>query len=99
MTSSDEARALLARVTTLLAEEHLQQHIDDPITRACDSFECPPTPEYSETEFRHLIADFWRHVWRQMAGQDPGLTVAWAKRSPCWRRDTGARTAMVTTGR
>ena len=76
MSNSDQARALLARVTTLLAEEHLQQRIDDPITIARDSFECPQTPEYSEKEFRHLIADFWRRMWRHMAGQDPGLTVA-----------------------
>ena len=76
MTSSDEAQALLSRVTTLLTEEHLQQRIDDPITIARDSFECLQIPEYSEKEFHSLIANFWRHMWRQTVGQDPGLTVA-----------------------
>jgi hypothetical protein len=58
----DLAADLLQRLTDLLADETMQQRIDEPIDDAAAAFKCPQTEERSQAEFHHVIALFLAHL-------------------------------------
>jgi hypothetical protein len=83
MTNSEpikrRAAEILDRVTDLLDEGRIAQHIDERIDKALDEFDCPTDSGYSHPQFTETVARFLTHVHEVALPGSRKLTASQAR--------------------
>ena len=83
MTNSESikrrAAEILGRVTDLLDERRIAQHIDERIDKALDEFDCPTDSGYSHRQFTETVARFLSHVHEVALPGSRKLTASQAR--------------------